>query len=351
VRAYSGGDVEPVAYAEIPEEMIFRWVPPQDLMFVRLIVEVAWSGENWNIVPTNDAGVYEGRMSVADFPLLTELRYHWQGRDATTGQPVRTTWESVERPDPNSRAAEWQCYSGMHVDVCVHWNIRGLEGPWMDAGDAGYESAEAILGDAVREHGSRPRVIIFANQTFYRMVSPVVESSGIAFPEYGVTLQYVAGNSELASDTIPHEIMHLLDPTSKRLDVPSWFTEGLAVANEMAEHDDEIQLVRDARREGLLYSWETMRWRCDSAWCDSALWYAQAYHMIDALGLGNAQAVIAEMDNTRSFSAAWSQIVGESPSDWGARYTRRQIRRWDVIGTVSGFTLVACGYVIYRRRR
>lgn len=346
------GDVVSVTYAEVPEELVLRWTPPEGLEVqpwsVRLTAEIAWSGEQREIVPALDRGVYEARWDVSDMPVWTELRYQWHGVDAEDGEPVRSVWRTVDRPDPVSRAREWTCNPGTYVDVCTHFADSGFRQAWLDAADAGYLHALEILGETARPHGSRPRVVILANDMLYWMLSGPPESGGRAFPSYGVTLQYVAGNSRMTAGTIPHEIMHLLDPTSERLDVPVWFTEGLAVANELHDHGEERALLTAAQADELLFSWGSMQWRCGM--CDQALWYAQAWDMVDAVGLDRAVAIIAATPDI-TFPAAWLRVMGRDTEAWGERYVRRAGVRWDVITMAAVGSLCAGSLAVRARRR
>ena len=338
---------EPVSYAETTDTLIFRFTDAVPGSRARVELEIPWAETTRFLSAQERGGVWTASFALADLPVMTEIRYAWI-ISSPTGELQRTETVSLARPDPVSRARQWQHGAGEYVDV---YAAPGVDlAPLVVAADAGYLRAAALLGAAARQPASRPRVVVVGSQWDYAMLTDS-PGQGVALPRWGVTLQHLGGYPDAATfggSVVAHELLHLLDPTSTRYDVPAWFTEGLAVMSEdAASHAEMRAVLAQARREGLFYHEWNMA-EVDACGGDQRVWYAQAWSMMEYLGIEQARAIILEMERGRGFLPAWRAVVGEPPAAWYAGYLRRVGRVW-LPYTLGGLIVVLLGLVAWGR--
>jgi hypothetical protein len=318
---------EPVSYAETTDTLILRFTDAEPGSRARVELMIPWAQTTRFLHAQERGGVWTASYALADLPVMTEIRYAWI-ISSPTGEITRTETVSLARPDPVSRVRQWQHGAGEYVDVYAAPGVSLA--PLVTAADAGYLRAAALLGAAAREHTSRPRVVVVGSQWDYAMLTDS-PGQGVAFPRWGVTLQHLGGYPDVATfggSVVAHELLHLLDPTAARYDVPAWFTEGLAVmAEDAASHAEMRAVLAQARREGLFYHEWNMA-EVDACGGDMRVWYAQAWSMVEHLGIEQARAIILEMERGRGFLPAWRAVVGEPPAAWYAGYLRRVGRVW-----------------------
>jgi hypothetical protein len=342
-------------YAERTDELVFA--QPGEPGFGKLVIEIPWSGAREEIHGQFDGGMWRARYALHDLPVQTLLRYQWVIAPEQGGDIVIGPWEEIARPDPASTAREWLHTPGKHVDVFTGPGIHAAAAQMVtDAADAGYVRALERLGDVARIHGARPRVVLVQTKTEYAMLSSR-GGAGYAESAYGVTVQWMGGYGieDLCAITIPHEIFHLLDPTALREDVPAWFTEGLAVQNEVgfAWADD---VLREARRSGALIEGGRMaEYPRDEM--DEVLWYAQAWSMMQSLDDDQVQGLLTALVDGQQFYPAWITVVGDEPEAWMGAYLGMRTRSvviqgilWLVIVLSSG-GLLWLGWDAWRNRR
>lgn len=341
-----------VAYAPERDELVFRLAGPDGS--ATLLIETPWGRQTQTeIRAQRDGATWMARFDVSEVPVMAELRYTWkvlprQGE----GEPWSTAWVSYDRPDPASDFREWQHVSGELCDVYGAQLSTATLTQIATAGDAAVLNAREILGPVARQVEARPRIVVVVNQWDYAMLA-TEGGYGVAKPSWGVTLQWLghAEVDEFVTRTVPHEIMHLYDPTAERQDVPAWFTEGLAVLAEGKQARTESrQLIRQAAQDETLIPacWMGEYPRTDA---ETALWYAQAFDMVEELGLEQMQALQVGMADGTQFLEVWRRVTGESAESWSALYTQSFLgsnwRIW-VRNILIGVFVVCVALLIYR---
>lgn len=339
-----------VAYAREREELVFRTAGPEGS--ATLVIETPWARQpRTEIRALRDGAGWVARFDVADVPVLAELRYAWFGIPRS-GEPWGTEWASYARPDPASDFRVWQHVPGERVDVYGAQLSTAALTQIAAAGDAAVLRSQEILGPVARQVEARPRVVVVATEWDYAMLARE-GGYGVAKPAWGVTLQWLgrAPLEEFVTRTIPHEIMHLYDPTAERQDVPAWFTEGLAVLAEGAAARAEARalLWQAARDETLITAcWMGEYPRTDA---ETALWYAQALDMVEALGMEQMRALQAGMADGTQFLTVWRQVTGETAESWSALYAQGLLGwRWRiwVRNGLLGIAGVCIALLLYR---
>lgn len=340
-----------VAYAPERDELVFRLAGPDGA--ATLIIETPWGRQTQTeIGAQRDGATWMARFDVSEVPVMAELRYAWSGIPRQ-GAPWSTAWVSYDRPDPASDFREWQHVAGELCDVYGAQLSAATLTQIAAAGDAAVLNAQKILGDTARHVEARPRIVVVVTEWDYAMLA-TEGGYGVAKPSWGVTLQWFghAEVDEFVTRTVPHEIMHLYDPTAERHDVPAWFTEGLAVLAEGKQARTESrQLLRQAAQDGTLISacWMSEYPRTDA---ETALWYAQAFDMVEALGLEQMRALQAGMaDDGTQFLEVWRRVTGESAESWSTIYAQSFLgsswRIW-VRNILIGIFVVCVALLIYR---
>jgi len=329
-----------VVYVPATESLSFEYVAPDG--FGKLLVTLPWSGTQHEVAARYADGVWRARWSVAEVPIWTEIRYEWQIAPEQGGDVV---WAQgmTARPDRVSTAREWRHTAGDLVDVYTAGYSAAAAAQMATAADVGYRRARERLGTAAYQTEARPRVVVVQSEVEYMMLSGR-GGGGYADSAHGVTLQWRGGFTldELSAITIPHELFHLVDPTAARPDVPAWFTEGLAVQNEVGFSWAEEKL-REARRSR---AWIPGEWMAEypRAEMDEILWYAQALSMVDRLSADQVDGLLAALVRGERFLPAWRAVIGEEPEAWMIGYTKAQMRRawptWLLVGV--GLVAVVC---------
>lgn len=331
-------------YAAASEEIVFEQVAPAG--FGKVIVTLPWSGQSTEVNAQYIDGTWIARWSVAAIPIWTEIRYTWQIMPSW-GDMYLSEVRTVDRPDPASTVRQWAHTAGQHVDVYTA-QIGDLAAQQIaDAADAGYQRAIERLGEAAHQSEARPRVVVVVSETDYAMLTDK-GGGGFADFEAGVTLQWLAGYTieQLCAITIPHEMFHLLDPTAARVDVPAWFTEGLAVQNETEQSTWAQDALRAARRLRTFIPGDRMAEYPDES-MDEVLWYAQAWSMAERLSDDQVSALMEALVQGERFLPAWYTAVGEQPEAWVQGYLRAQALRmwptWLFAFSSIGLIAVLCG--------
>lgn len=341
-----------VAYAPERDELVFRLAGPDGA--ATLIIETPWGRQTQTeIRAQRDGATWMARFDVSEVPVMAELRYTWkvlprQGE----GEPWSTAWVSYDRPDPASDFREWQHVAGELCDVYGAQLSTATLAQIATAGDAAVLNAREILGPVARQVEARPRIVVVVNQWDYAMLA-TEGGYGVAKPSWGVTLQWLghAEVDEFVTRTVPHEIMHLYDPTAERQDVPAWFTEGLAVLAEGKQARTESrQLIRQAAQDETLISacWMGEYPRTDA---ETALWYAQALDMVEELGLEQMRALQAGMADGTQFLEVWRRVTGETAESWSTIYAQNMLgysgRIW-IRNALLGIAAVCIALLLYR---
>lgn len=348
--AAAGQALPDVMYVPENDELVFRVTAPAGS--ATLMLETPWGRQTQTeLRATRDGETWMARLDVSDVPVLAELRYSWTGIPHQ-GEPWFTGWLRYDRPDPASDVREWQHVTGELCDVYGAQLSTAALTQIAAAGDAAVRNAQRILGDTARQVEARPRIVVVVNEWDYAMLA-TEGGYGVAKPSWGVTLQFLghAEIDEFVTRTVPHEIMHLYDPTAERQDVPAWFTEGLAVLAEGKQaHTESRQLIHKAAQDETLISacWMGEYPRTEA---ETALWYAQALDMVEALGSEQLRALQAGMADGTQFLEVWRRVTGESAESWSAIYAQDLLgyrgRIW-IRNILIGIFVVCVVLLIYR---
>ena len=348
--AAAGQALPDVMYVPENDELVFRVTAPAGT--ATLMLETPWGRQTQTkIRAQRDGDTWIARFDVSDVPVMAELRYTWMGIPRQ-GEPWSTAWVSYNRPDPASDFRVWRHVAGELCDVYGAQLSTAALTQIAAAGDAAVRNVRQILGDTARPVEARPRIVVVVNEWDYAMLA-TEGGYGVAKPSWGVTLQWLghAAIDEFVTRTVPHEIMHLYDPTAERQDVPAWFTEGLAVLAEGKQTRIESrQLIRQAARDETLISacWMGEYPRTDA---ETALWYAQALDMVEALGLEQLRALQAGMTDGTQFLEVWRRVTGETAESWSAIYAQDLLgyrgRIW-IRNALLGIAAVCIALLLYR---
>lgn len=286
---------------------------------------------------------------MAELPIWTEIRYEWQIAPAH-GDVVWVTG-LADRPDPASSARVWRHTPGDLVDVYTTGYSADAATQIAAAADAGYQRARVRLGDLAYQTATRPRVVVVQSELEYMMLT-ARGGAGYADSAHGVTLQWRGGYTveQLCAITIPHELFHLVDPTATRVDVPAWFTEGLAVHNETEQSTWARDALKAACRLRTFIPGDRMAEYPDDS-MDEVLWYAQSWSMVDRLSDDQVDGLLAALVRGERFLPAWKAVVGEEPEAWMVGYTRAQMRRAWPSWVAAGVALAAIGCLIVWHKR
>lgn len=346
----AGAMLPDVMYVAENDELVFRVTAPEGS--ATLILETPWSRQTQTeIRARRDGDAWVARFDVSDIPVMAELRYAWSGVPRQ-GEPWSTAWVSYDRPDPASDFREWQHVAGELCDVYGAQLSTATLAQIATAGDAAVLNAQRILGPVARQVEARPRIVVVVTEWDYAMLA-IEGGYGVAKPSWGVTLQWLghAEVEEFVTRTIPHEIMHLYDPTAERQDVPAWFTEGLAVLAEGKQaHSESRQLIRQAAQDETLIPacWMGEYPRTDA---ETALWYAQAFDMVEELGLEQLRALQAGMADGTQFLEVWRRVTGETAESWSTIYAQNLLgfrgRIW-IRNALLGIAAVCIALLLYR---
>lgn len=331
-----------VLYAAATDELLFEQVGPAGRG--KLVIELPWAGTTREVAAYYADGVWRARWDVAALPVWTEIRYTWQ----IAPEQGEVLWSPgvTARPDPASTAREWRHTPGDLVDVYTTGYNADAATQIAAAADAGYRRARERLGDLAYQTAARPRVVVVQSELAYMMLTDR-GGAGYADSAHGVTLQWRGGYTldELCAITIPHELFHLVDPTAARPDVPAWFTEGLAVQNEVGFAWAEAKL-QEARRSRV---WIPGEWMAEypRADMDEILWYAQAWSMVERLSADQVDGLLAALVlRGEQFLPAWRVVVGEESEAWMGGYMQAQMRRVWPRWVLAGVALAALGCVV-----
>ena len=309
------------AKSRFPDEFIFRLRVKSEggeITSATLYLQVGWE-ESTRLIPVepfNPAPEVEltavWRTATETIPPFIEVTYHWEVTDST-GETLVTEPIHTEYTDSTH---DWQRLEDEHV--IVFWYDRSD-----DFGQMLFEAAQDAYAHVSRITGTtteRPiRVVIYNNQDdFCAFYAPRTCETWIGGQTFsGITVQWGNDLDWFVYHVIPHELAHVFYGEIFRntwVTIPTWFNEGIAVYNERHDHEQEIEMVKEAAARGELKSLPVMTRGGGVVHGEVNLWYAVAYSLVafiaDTYGEDTLGELILTLADNVPFEEALQQTTG-----------------------------------------
>ncbi|MDO8546914.1 MAG: peptidase MA family metallohydrolase [Nitrospirales bacterium] len=229
---------------------------------------------------------------------------------------------TVAGADP---ALQLRQYESRHFTV----RFEGREDPalvW-----ALLERLESAYRDVGRQlgafPGSRVPVMLYTDGKFPVHASVPHWAQGLFDGQIRLAVSWAALHEESLDKTLRHEYTHALIHARTRGNVPTWLSEGLAVANEGRGADHERNLARAADRLIPLDELHGSFLNLPSTQVPLA--YAESAAAVDYLlsrhGAPKVRALLERLGESKNFDAAFQEAVGVPYADFRAAWMRRVI--------------------------
>ena len=193
------------------------------------------------------------------------------------------------------------------------------------------ERLESAYRDVGRQLGAFPKsrvpVVLYTDGEFPAHASVPQWAQGLFDGQIRLAVSWAALHEESLDKTLRHEYTHAVVHALTHGHVPTWLSEGLAVANEGRGMEREWSLARAADRLIPLDELHGSFLGLPSAQVPLA--YAESTAAVDYLvsrhGASSVRALLARLGESRDFAAAFQEAVGVPYADFQAAWMRRVI--------------------------
>jgi len=190
------------------------------------------------------------------------------------------------------------------------------------------ERLESASRDVGRKLGtfpaSRVPVMLYTDGEFPVHASVPQWAQGLFDGQIRLAVSWAGLHEESLDKTLRHEYTHALVHARTRGNVPTWLSEGLAIANEGRGTEREWNLARAADRLIPLDELHGSFLSLPSAHIQLA--YAESAAAVDYLvsrhGAPSVRALLARLGKSRNFAAAFQETVGMPYADFQAAWMR-----------------------------
>ncbi len=172
--------------------------------------------------------------------------------------------------------------------------------------------------------GSRVPVTLYTEGEFPAHASVPHWAQGLFDGQIRLAVSWAALRDERLDKTLRHEYTHALVHARTRGNVPTWLSEGLAVANEGRGTERERHLARATDRliplnelHGSFLKLPPAQVQLAYAESEAAVRYLLARH-----GAPKVRALLARLGESRNFDAAFQEAVGVPYADFRAAWMR-----------------------------
>ncbi len=190
------------------------------------------------------------------------------------------------------------------------------------------ERLESAYRDVGRKLGTFPArrvpVMLYTDGEFPVHASVPQWAQGLFDGQIRLAVSWAALHEESLDKTLRHEYTHALVHARTRGNVPTWLSEGLAVANEGRGTEREWNRARAADRlipldelHGSFLSLPSVQ--IQLAYAESA---AAVDYLVSRHGASSVRALLARLGKSRDFAAAFQEAVGMPYADFQAAWMR-----------------------------